>query len=201
MPEVSLVRPAGQTVQADEERFTVVVVGAAERSELGVCEVGCARREIIVSHSDWIISKALIVRKIAFNISLRVGWRGSCGYKVDGEVAFEGVERSGESAAFVVDWRTVEFHRCPEGLQVTIGQEGIEVAGRHSVGDEGGEGAGGAIVGWQDERVGGVRVGYTAGAGPVGEGHVGGGGAKKCGSITWWKKVDGGVWKVDCMCF
>jgi hypothetical protein len=56
-------------------------------------------------------------------------------------VACEGVLVGNEGAALVVDWRAVEFHCCPEGLEVAIGEEGVEVAGWDGVGDEGGEGA------------------------------------------------------------
>lgn len=78
-----------------------------------------------MADSDRILSEALIVRKVPFCVSGAVGGRRSRGHEVDGEVAWESVLGGGEGAALVVDWRAVEFHCCPEGLQVAGGEEGV----------------------------------------------------------------------------
>jgi hypothetical protein len=138
MPQVRLVRTAAQAVQADEQRLVVV---GAQGVESGVGEVCCAGREVVVAYADGILGQAYIVRDVAFCVALGgSGWWGG-GDEVDGEVACEGVLVGNEGAALVVDWRAVEFHCGPEGLQVAIGEEGVEVAGWDGVGDEGGEGA------------------------------------------------------------
>lgn len=138
MPQVRLVRAAAQAVQADEQRLVVVGAQGVER---GIGKVGCARREVVVAYADGIFGQACVVRDVAFCVALRRGWRRSGGDEVDGEVACEGVLGGGEGATLVVDWWAVEFHGRPEGLEVAIGEEGVEIAGRDGVFDEGGEGA------------------------------------------------------------
>lgn len=138
MPQVRLVRAAAQAVQADEQRLVVI---GAQGIERGVGEVGCARREVVVAYADRIFGQACVVRNVAFCVAFGRGWRWGGGDEVDGEVACEGVLGGGEGAALVVDWRTVEFHGRPKGLEVAIGEEGVEVAGWDGVFDEGGEGA------------------------------------------------------------
>ena len=138
MPQVRLVRTAAQAVQADEQRLVVV---GAQGVESGVGEVGCAGREVVVAYTDGIFGQTYIMRDVAFCVALGgSGWWGG-GDEVDGEVAGEGVLRGGEGAALVVDWRAVKLHGRPEGLEVAIGEEGVEVAGWDRVFDEGGEGA------------------------------------------------------------
>ena len=138
MSQVCLVRAATQAMQADEQRLVVV---SAQGLESSVGEVGRAGREVVVADSNGVLCQSYVVRDVAFCVALwGCGRRGS-GDEVDGEVAGEGVLGSGEGAALVVDWRAIEFHRCPEGLEVAIGEEGVEVAGRDGVFDYGGEGA------------------------------------------------------------
>lgn len=125
-------------MQADEQRLVIV---GAQRVERGVGEVGCARRKVVVAYADGVFGQASVVRDVAFCVALGRGrWWGG-GDEIDGEVACEGVLGGGEGAALVVDGRAVEFHGRPEGLEVAIGKEGVEIAGRDGVLDEGGEGA------------------------------------------------------------
>ena len=141
MAQIRLVRPAAQTMQADEQRLVVVVVCAAERRESRIGEVGRAGREVVVAYADGVFGQTYVVRDVAFCVALGGRGRRGGGHEVDGEVAREGVLGGGEGAAFVVDWRAVELHCCPEGLEVAVGEEGVEVAGWDGVGDEGGEGS------------------------------------------------------------
>lgn len=95
----------------------------------------------MVAYADGVLGQTYIMCDVAFCVALGGrGWWGG-GDEVDGEVACEGVLVGNEGAALVVDWRAVEFHCRPEGLEVAIREEGVEVAGWDGVGDEGGEGA------------------------------------------------------------
>jgi len=106
MPQIDLMRAAGETVQ-DNEHGTGVL--RAHLSELLLGEVPRSRRQG------------------------GVGFLGRLDDEVDGEAAVELDPVGLEDAPLVVDGRPVGLGRRPHGLQVPVEEQRVEIARRHSV--------------------------------------------------------------------
>jgi hypothetical protein len=132
MSEIDLVRPTTEAMQSNKQRLLIFRPNALK---LLIRKIRSPRWEPRMSNPAWILSQALVLRSSICSLGARVleRWRYS---KVYGEVAWETLIFLFDNAAFVVDGRSALVGGRPEGLQVTVEEERVEIAFRNDVFDQ-----------------------------------------------------------------